>query len=168
MKPHTTGIAAIVAVSILAVAKFAIAEEEQDVPAESVIQHELITELQRNPREYRSAIKSAMQGHLSAAGLLIMMRAPDTDQLPLHADSLVWLTKTHESLYVEGSATPATRETIWTQPEDFEAAASKTTLLAQQLQAAIDGSNRHLTLNAIIELGESCESCHARFRSEED
>jgi len=165
MNSRIAVIAATTVVSFLAIANVGTAKEEQDKPA---IHHELITELQRSPIEYRDAIKNAMQGHLNAAGLILTMRAPDKDHLPLHADALVWLTKTHESLYIEGSETPATRETIWTQPEDFETALSKATQMAQQLKAAVDGGNRHLVLNATVKLGESCESCHAQFRAEEN
>lgn len=120
-----------------------------------------------SPVEYRAFIKESMEGHLGAFGLILTMRAPDTDDLPLHADALAWLTRLHGSLYPEGSETPATSAAIWEHPDQFSAASKRTEELAAALKAAVDGGNRHQVLNALVRLGESCESCHAQFRLEE-
>jgi cytochrome c556 len=158
----------IVAVVIALFATFANSEEATEkAQPQSAVQHELITEIQTNPVDYRGAIKQALQGHLSAFGLILMMRAPDKDDLPLHADALVWLTSNHASLYPMDSATSATGELIWEQPEQFSAAAEKTAALARELKAAVESGNRHLILNSLVQLGESCESCHTSFRKTE-
>jgi cytochrome c556 len=136
--------------------------------AKSAVQHELITELQTNPVEYRRFIKQAMEGHLGAFGLILMMRAPDHDNLPLHADALVWLANLQASLYPEGSETDGTIERIWTNPDQFRAESAKAAELAGELKTAVDGGNRHLILNSMVRLGEHCEQCHARYRIENE
>jgi len=128
------------------------------------IRHELITELQRNPIEYRAMIKQTLEGHLGALGLILTQRAPDSDLIPLHVEALVVLTQRHESLYPEGSATPRTSERIWTDGAEFQKASQRTAALAQQLQAVIGRGDASQSVNALVHLGESCQGCHARYR----
>jgi len=130
------------------------------------IQHELITELQTNPVEYRQSLKIAMQQHLQAFGLIFTMRAPDTEDLPLHAESLAWLARRQATLYPEDSKTDGTRETIWSDREAFDAAVQQSAELAQNLVTAVNGGNRHQVLGALTRLAENCEQCHGRFRAE--
>lgn len=143
-------------------------QEPEQGSSESALQYELITELQTNPVEYRRFIKQTMEGHLGAFGLILMMRAPDRDNLPLHADALAWLASLQDSLYPEGSETDGTAESIWTNPEQFAAESAKGAELAGQLKTAVDGGNRHLILNSMVRLGEHCEQCHARYRNDDE
>jgi cytochrome c556 len=128
------------------------------------IHHELITELQRNPIEYRALIKRTLEGHLGALGLILTQRAPDSDLIPFHVEALVVLTRRHESLYPEGSATPATSERVWTEGAEFQKASQRTADLAQQLQTVVGRGDAAQSMNALVRLGESCQSCHARYR----
>jgi cytochrome c556 len=128
------------------------------------IHHELITELQRNPIEYRALIKQTLEGHLGALALILTERAPDSDLVPFHVEALVVLTKLHESLYPEGSATPRTSERIWTERAEFQKASQRTADLALQLEGVIGRGDVAQSVNALVSLGESCQSCHARYR----
>lgn len=132
--------------------------------AQAPIHHELITEWQHNPIEYRALVKQTLEGHLGALALILTQRAPDSDLVPLHVETLVVLTKLHESLYPEGSATPRTSEHIWTDGPEFQKASRRTAELAQQLQAVVDRGNAAQSVNALARLGESCQGCHARYR----
>jgi cytochrome c556 len=128
------------------------------------IHHDLVTEWQRNPIEYRALIKKTLEGHLGALALILTQRAPDSDLIPFHVEALVVLTKLHESLYPEGSATQSTSETIWTDGAEFRKASQRTADLARQLQAVIGRGDAGQSVNALVHLGESCQSCHARYR----
>ena len=132
--------------------------------AQARIHHELVTELQRNPIEYRALVKQTLEGHLGALGLILTQRAPDSDLIPSHVEALVALTQRHESLYPEGSATPRTSERIWTEAAEFQKASKRTAELARQLQAVIARGNAAQSMNALVGLGESCQACHARYR----
>lgn len=131
------------------------------------IHHELITELQRNPIEYRAMTKQTLEGHLGALGLILTQRAPDSDLIPFHVEALVVLTQRHESLYPEGSATPRTSDRIWKDGAEFQKASRRTADLAQQLQAVVARGDATQFINALVHLGESCQSCHARYRLSE-
>ena len=128
------------------------------------VQHELITEWQRNPIEYRALIKQALEGHHGALALILTQRAPDSDLVPFHVEALIALTQLHESLYPEGSETPRTSERIWTDRAEFHKASQRTADLAAQLPAVIGRGDVTQSVNALIRLGESCQSCHARYR----
>lgn len=127
------------------------------------IHHDLVTELERTPVAYRALVKQALEGHLGALGLILTQRAPDVDLVPFHVDALVKLTKLHESLYPEGSATPHTSERVWTDGTEFKAASEATADLARRLQTVVDRGNTSQSVNALVRLGESCQSCHAKF-----
>ncbi len=145
----------------------ATAQEAERARAPAV-QHELVTEYVRNPVEYRALIKETLEGHLGALGLIAMRRAPDQDQMPFHADALVQLTATHASLYPEGSETARTRDSIWSNREEFESASSATAESAQRLRDSIELGDLNQIMGGLVGLGESCESCHARFRVPSD
>jgi cytochrome c556 len=132
--------------------------------AQAQVHHELITEWQHNPIEYRALIKQALEGHLGALALILTRRAPDSDLVPFHVEALIMLTKLHESLYPEGSATPGTSERVWSDGAAFRKASQRTAELAEQLQSVIARGDTALSVNALVSLGESCESCHARYR----
>lgn len=132
--------------------------------AQSGIHHELVTEWQTNPIEYRALIKRSLEGHHGALALILTRRAPDSDLVPLHVEALVSLTKLHESLYPEGSETPRTSERVWTDRAEFLKASRRTADLAGQLPAVIARGDVTESVNALIRLGESCQDCHARYR----
>lgn len=151
--------------ALLAPITFTVEAQETERQA---VQHELVTELVTNPIEYRALIKRAMEGHLGALGLILTRRAPDMDQAPFHADALVQLTARHASLYPESSASPQTRDTVWTDRQRFETASNDTAEIAEQLRATVEQGSLIQKVNGVVSLGESCESCHARFRSDID
>ena len=128
------------------------------------IHHDLVTELERNPVEYRALVKQTLEGHLGALALILTQRAPDSDLVPFHAEALVVLTKLHASLYPEGSETPSTSESIWTDGAEFEKASQRTADLARQLQVVTGRGDVAQSVNALVRVGESCQSCHARYR----
>jgi len=145
----------------------AVAQERHAARAPAV-QHELVTEYVRNPVEYRALIKQTLEGHLGALALIATGRAPDEDQMPFHADALVALTAIHASLYPEGSQTPRARDSVWTDRNAFESASSATARVAEQLRDAVERRNQVQIMNGLAALGESCETCHARFRVSRD
>jgi len=128
------------------------------------IHHELITEWQYNPVEYRALVKQSLEGHRGALALILTGRAPDSDLIPFHVEALVVLTRLHGSLYPEGSATPHTSERIWTDTEEFQEASQRTADLVEELKAVIERGNTAVSVNALISLSESCQGCHARYR----
>lgn len=132
------------------------------------IHHELVTEFQRNPVAYRALIKQTLEGHLGALGLILTQRAPDSELVPFHVEALVVLTKLHDSLYPAGSATPLTSEGVWTDTAEFQKASQRTADLAQQLEVVIDRGDVAQSVNALVKLGESCQSCHQRYRLSAD
>jgi len=148
----------------LAAPRPGITQAQDQAQDQAPIHHDLITEWQKNPIEYRALIKKTLEGHLGALALILTQRAPDSDLIPFHVEALVVLTKRHASLYPEGSATPGTSEGIWTDKEGFQKASQRTADLAQQLQAAIGRGDAGQSVNALVRLSESCQSCHARYR----
>ena len=138
--------------------------QERGIAEPPAVQHELVTEYETNPIEYRALLKQALEGHLGALGLLATRRAPGPDQQPFHADALVQLTANHTSLYPAGSETARTRESIWADPVSFDSASKETAEIAVRLRDAVDRGDLHQVMNGLVALGESCEACHARFR----
>lgn len=128
------------------------------------IHHELITEWQSNPVEYRALVKQTLEGHLGALALILTQRAPDSDLIPFHVEALVVSTKLHESLYPEGSATARTSERVWTDGAEFQKASQHSADLARKLQVVVGRGDVAQSVNALASLGESCQSCHARYR----
>jgi cytochrome c556 len=142
---------------------YAVAQERNGAHPPAV-QHELVTEYVKSPVEYRALIKQTLEGHLGALALIATGRAPDAEQMPFHADALVALTAIHASLYPEGSKTPQTRDSVWTDRAAFESASNANARIAEQLRDAIARGNRVQFMNGLATLGDSCEGCHARVR----
>jgi len=138
--------------------------QDRETTGKARIHHELVTELERNPVEYRALNKRAMEGHLGALGLLLTRRAPDSDLIPFHAEALVVLTNRHASFYPEGSETAHTSESIWNDSAAFQKQSQRTAELAQQLKEIVDRGDAMQSMNALVRFGESCESCHALYR----
>lgn len=156
----------VAASALLLLSRIGIGQTEAAGEKKPAVQHELITEPDVRPVEYRGYVKQAMQSHLSAFGLVLTYRAPHREHLPIHAAALASLAGAHEVLYPEGSNSPRTSASIWSEPDTFGEALKKTTEAANRLQTAVDGGNQHLMLDALVRLGDSCENCHARFRQD--
>jgi len=137
---------------------------EEESAAQPAIQHELVTELIVEPANYRASVKNAMQSHLRAMGLIVTLRTPLKEHMPLHADAMLALSKIHAELYVPGSESPGASAAIWSSPETFTAAIDDFESKASQLAAAVEDGNRHHIFNSLTRLGESCENCHTQFR----
>jgi len=163
MKSTLPGIAALLAAAWVSLA---VAEDQEKEPADQpAVQYELLTQVETDPVSYRKFVKQAMEAHLAAFGLILTQKAPGTEHLPFHAEALVTLVSMHTTLYPEGSETAATSDHIWMQPDRFRKAADATTKRAQELRETLDKPNYYVVMNQLVRLGESCESCHAQFRT---
>ena len=140
-------------------------DQEKDSADQPEVHYELLTQAETDPISYRKFVKQAMEAHLAAFGLILTQKAPGTEYLPFHADALVTLVGMQTNLYPEGSETVATSDHIWGQPDRFRKAADATTKRAEELRESLDKSNYYVVMNQLVRLGESCESCHAQFRT---
>jgi cytochrome c556 len=130
----------------------------------AAIQHELVTELTVEPVTYRASIKLAMQNHLQSIGLIVSMRTPLNEHLPVHTDALMALAEIHGDLYAADSESPATSPSIWSDAEAFAGAIEDLEAKTTELAAAAESGNRHYVYSMLIKTGQSCESCHETFR----
>jgi cytochrome c556 len=139
-------------------------QSSDDESAKERIFYELQT-IEEDPVAYRRLVKQALENHMAAYGLILIAKSPHSDHGQAHADALVALAEQNRVLYPAGSETAGTQPEIWSQPEAFVAALEKTSASAALLKEKHEEGNRHLVLNALTRLGESCEGCHSRFRA---
>jgi cytochrome c556 len=130
--------------------------------------NEVITTWEKDPVGYRQLVKKSMEGHLGGMGLIITRKVPHSDHMVVHANALMNLARLHSELYPVGSESPATKAGIWQETEAFKTLMNKTIESTVGLASAIEEDNRHKILNRLVQVGESCESCHDRFRIEVD
>jgi len=121
-------------------------------------------------KDYRSAVMTALGGHVSASSMIARGLVDNNGQLVGHAAALSSSAAELENLFPEGSdvgdseALPA----IWTNPDEFaeaiealvEATAKFEEVAASGDQAAIGAAFR--------DVGMSCRGCHDNFRESDD
>ena len=103
---------------------------------------------------------------MGAMGLIITRRVPFEEHMRVHADGLMNLAKFHGALYPSGSETPNTKAEIWSEPEAFKYLMDQTIKSTSALVTDVSELNRRRILNRLVQVGESCASCHGRFRAE--
>jgi cytochrome c556 len=138
--------------------------DEQE--AEKAPIHYKLQTIEENPIGYRRMVKQSFEGHMGAYGLILTAKAPHPEHGQSHIDAMAVLAEQQRVLFPEGSESAGTRPEIWSQPEAFAAALEKTSAAAIFLKEKYEEGNRHLILNALVKLGESCRSCHERFRDD--
>ena len=124
--------------------------------------------IEEDPVAYRRAVKQALENHMAAYGLILIAKSPHPDHGQAHVDAIAALAEQNRVLYPAGSETAGTQPEIWNQPEAFMAALEKTSVAAALLKQKHEAGNRHLVLNALTRLGDTCEGCHSRFRAGEN
>jgi cytochrome c556 len=170
MTKRTIPAAAIIAATAITFVPWGLKEirAQDDEGAEKGAIHYELLGIVEDPVAYRRLVKQALEGHMGAYGLILIAKAPHPDHAQTHIDAIAALSKQHEDLYPEGSESAGTKPEIWSQPEAFAAALKKTDDAATLLKEKHAEGNRHLILNALVRLGESCQGCHAGFQTESD
>ena len=171
MTIHTKKVAAsIIAITVILFGARGVNDvraQDDDGAKNGAIHYEL-QGIVEDPVAYRRLVKQALEGHMGAYGLILTAKAPHPEHAEAHIDAIAALARQHEVLYPEGSESAGTKAEIWAEQEAFSAALKKTSDAARMLKEKHDEGNRHLILNALIDLGESCQGCHARFRIESE
>ena len=147
-------------------ANLALADDDQETERE--LKFYELQSVSEDPVTYRRALKQALEGHLAAYGLIITSRSSHQSHSTFHANAIDELGQQHMLLYPAGSETDSTRLEIWSQPEAFAEQLQKLADAASRVREMEADGNPQLRLNAVVRLGESCESCHQRFRIEAD
>ena len=121
-------------------------------------------------KDYRSAIMTALRGHIGAASMIARGLIDNDGQLVSHAQGLNNGAMELGKLFPEGSnvgeseALPA----IWENPDDFaEAIANMQSATAAFVEAAESGDGEAIGA-AFRNVGMGCRGCHDNFRQQND
>lgn len=121
-------------------------------------------------KDYRSAVMTALRGHIGAASMIVRGLVENRGQLLGHAEGLASTANELTHVFPEGSnvgdseALPA----IWERPDEFAGAVQKMRdATAAFEEAAADGDQEAIGA-AFREVGMSCRGCHDNFRKSDD
>lgn len=121
-------------------------------------------------KDYRSAVMTAMRGHIGAASLTVRGLVGDHGQLLGHAEGLSNAAAELKHIFPEGSnvgeseALPA----IWAEPEKFAEAIQATVDAAAAFEDAVASEDAEAIGAAFRNVGMSCRGCHDNFRQSDD
>ncbi|QKT02527.1 cytochrome c [Ectothiorhodospiraceae bacterium 2226] len=118
--------------------------------------------------DYRQGVMRAIGGNVGSLAAIIMDGADYGDNLQLHAQHLVDLTRDIPALFPEGSDFPETdaREEIWDDWDRFVELADDTREAVDALHAAVEAGEEDEYPIRFRNLGQSCQACHDDFRRE--
>lgn len=120
--------------------------------------------------KYREAMMKAMAGHSGAASQIVRGKVSPEGHLQMHAKSLEELASDIASLFPEGSDFGETeaKDDIWKDWDKFQKAADNTKQATAAFAAAVDTGDKAKIAATFKDVGQSCKSCHEKFRKDDD
>lgn len=117
-------------------------------------------------KDYRTAIMTALRGHIGAASMIVRGLVENNGQLLGHAEGLASAASELVHIFPEGSAVDGSEAlpAIWDNPDDFQAAIDKMNAATAAFEEAAAGGDMAAIGGAFREVGMSCRGCHDNFR----
>ena len=121
-------------------------------------------------RDYRSAVMTALRGHIGAASMIARGLVEDDGHLVGHAEGLAAGAKELDRIFQEGSNVGDSEALpiIWEEPEAFAEAVAKMQAAADEFVAAAKSGDSEAIGGAFRNVGMSCRGCHDRYRVAND
>jgi len=120
--------------------------------------------------DYRTAIMTALRGHIGSASMIVRGLVEDNGHLVDHALALSNTAGELDRIFQEGSnvgeseALPA----IWEKPEEFAAAVANMQEAADAFLEAAESGDPEVIGPAFRNVGMGCRGCHDNFRVAHD
>lgn len=116
--------------------------------------------------DYRSAVMTALRGHIGASSMIARGLVPDDGNLVSHAQALANGAKELGRVFQEGSNVGESEALplIWEEPEEFAAAIAKTEEATAAFVTAAESGDEESISAAFRNVGMSCRGCHDRYR----
>lgn len=121
-------------------------------------------------KDYRSAVMTALKGHIGASSMITRGLIKNDGQLLGHAEAMANAAAELKNLFPAGSAVneSAALPAVWEEPEKFSAAIDvMVEATANFEEAAADGDPGAIGA-AFREVGMACKGCHDDFRRSDD
>ena len=117
-------------------------------------------------KDYRSAIMTALRGHIGASSMIVRGLVENNGQLLGHAEGLSSTASELHGIFPEGSAVGESEAlpAIWEKPDEFAAAVDKLIAATAAFEEAAAGGDAEAIGAAFREVGMSCRGCHDNFR----
>ena len=130
----------------------------------------VIAETPEDAKDYRSAVMTAMRGHIGAASMIARGLIENNGQLLGHAEGLSNAAAELENLFPEGSAVDNSEAlpAIWENPEGFQEAIDNFVSAAAEFESAAAGGDPAAIGAAFRQVGMGCRGCHDNFRKSDD
>ena len=120
--------------------------------------------------DYRSAVMTALRGHIGAASMIARGLVPNDGHLVGHAKGLANGAKELSRVFQEGSNVGESEALpiIWEEPEAFAEAIAKAEEATAAFVAAAESGDEEAIGAAFRNVGMSCRGCHDRYRVAQD
>lgn len=126
-------------------------------------------ENQKNPEvRYRHAIMEAMSNQFAAMGLILQTKVDRPDEMAANARALVENARLIAGLFPENSRGAKALPLIWEEPDKVATASQETVDTAEALVTAATSGDRNAIARAFKAAGDSCKSCHERYKEADD
>ncbi len=124
---------------------------------------------ERSPAsEYRHKVMETMGENFAAMAMVFQGRVDAPDHLQVHAEALARTATLVGDLFGPGSEGGHALPLIWEEPDAVATAADEAAAAAAALAEAAATGDRAATAKAFKAAGDSCKSCHERYKEEED
>lgn len=117
---------------------------------------------------YRHVVMEAIGNSFGALALVFTNRVERPDELAVHARALAESASLIPGLFPEGSEGGDALPTIWREPGKVNQAAEETVRTTAELAAAAESGDRAAIAKAFKAAGDSCKSCHERYKEADD
>jgi cytochrome c556 len=120
--------------------------------------------------KYRQAVMEGMSAHVTAIALINFGKVDHPEYLKSHANALAELAAQTKVLFPAGTDTGKTEALplIWQEQEKFNKLVSDVEAAAAKLRDAVAANDKAGTSAAFKSLGDTCKSCHDRYRKKDD
>ncbi|MDQ2695856.1 MAG: cytochrome c [Pseudomonadota bacterium] len=120
--------------------------------------------------KYRQNVMKALGGHTGAATLIVQGKSGHPDHLLSHAQGMAAIGTQIGDLFPAGSgeSETAARPEIWSQPEEFGKAVTRTEEATAAFLAAVESGDQEKIGAAMKDVGGSCKGCHDDFRRKKE
>ena len=117
-------------------------------------------------KDYRSAVMTALRGHIGAASMIARGLVTNDGNLVGHAQGLASGANELARIFPEGSAVNESEALpiIWEEPEEFAAAIAKLQEATAAFVTAAESGDEDAISAAFRNVGMGCRGCHDRFR----
>jgi cytochrome c556 len=119
--------------------------------------------------KYRKAVMSAMAAHTNAFSMIFLGRVEHQDHLRAHVTALAEMGTELKVLFPAGTGTGDTDALplIWQEQERFAQLVTDSEKATGELRDAVAAGDKATTMKAFKAVGDSCKSCHDRYRKEQ-